>query len=150
MVLPRELTPAMRDLASRVMKLSREHPGDPEALELSLDLSQSHAHAGIDLELKHARRMVPVLRAWPATEGGADPALAAAADAIQRACKLTEADLDPDGPPPVTAAVLVTELKQVLGDEFTPEQLDRAAVVAWSVLELLRCQQPAEAETEAH
>jgi hypothetical protein len=44
--------------------------------------------------------------------------------------------------------VLARELKQVLGDEFTHEQLDRAAVVAWSVLQLLRCQQPV--ETEAH
>jgi hypothetical protein len=139
MAVPRELTPAMRDLAVRVMKLSRDHPGDPEALELSLDLSRLHAQASIDHDLKHARRMVPVLRSWPAAEGGADPTVQAAAGAIARACKLGEADLDPDGPPPITAAVLARELKQVLGEEFTPEQLDRAAVVAWSVLELLCC-----------
>jgi hypothetical protein len=104
MALPRELTPAMRELASRVMKLSREHPGDPEALELSLDLSRLHAHAGIDHGLKHARRMVPVLRSWPAEQGGSARSVAAAADAIQRACKLTQADLDYAGPRPCSPA----------------------------------------------
>jgi hypothetical protein len=146
MAVPRELTPAMRDLAARVMRLSRDHPSDPEALELSLDLSRMHAQAGIDHELKHARRLVPVLRAWPAAEGGADPVVQAAAAAIVRACKLSESDLDHDGPPPITAAVLASELKLLLGEEFTTEQLERAAVVSWSVMKLLQCQKPVDAE----
>jgi hypothetical protein len=146
MALPREFTPTLRDLASRVLKLSHLEPGHPETVEIILLLTRIQTVMSIDHGMRHARRMVPALRGWPAAEGGADPAVASAADAIARACNLAGGDLNQDGPPPVTAAVLATELTKVLGDEFTPEQLDRAAVVAWSVLELLRCAKPVEAE----
>jgi hypothetical protein len=130
----------LTQLITLVMRIGRKCPEvQGDILEIMLLVSQIQAHVGIDHGYRHARRVIARLRhpLWDDLTPEELAVLGEAANAIQRACKLTDGDIDEpgDGEPAMPARVaLFGALHGRFGGELTEAQIARLADTVMSVL----------------
>ena len=130
----------LTQLITLVMRIGRKCPdAQGDILEIMLLVSQIQAHVGIDHGYRHARRVIARLRnpLWNDLTPDELAVLGEAAGAIQRACKLTDGDLDEpdDGEPAMPARVaLFRALHGTFGREFNEAQIARLTDTVMSVL----------------
>ncbi len=127
----------LTELVTLVMRIGRKCPDvQGDILEVMLLVSQIQAHVGIDHGYRHARRVVARLRnpLWDELTPEELGVLGEAADAIQRACKLTDDEVD-DAEPTVPARVaLFGALHRSFKGELTEAQIARMTDTAMSVI----------------
>ena len=120
-----------------VMRIGRKCPDvQGDILEVMLLVSQIQAHVGIDHGYRHARRVVARLRnpLWDDLTPEELGVLQEAADAIQRACKLGDDEVD-DGEPTVPPRVaLFGALHRSFKGELTEAQIARMTDTAMNVI----------------
>lgn len=131
------------ELITLVMKIGRKCPdAQGDILELMLLVSQIQAYVGIDHGYRHAKRVIARLRnpLWDDLTPEERDVLNHAAGAIKRACKLTDADIPPDGreePPPryiATRDMVHGGLQAALGEELSEAQIARIATTVMVTL----------------
>jgi hypothetical protein len=122
----------LSELITRVMRIGRKCPdASSDVLEIMLLVSQIQAHVGVDHGYRHARRVIARLRhpLWDDLTEDELAVLNRAAGAIQRACKLDDAEIPDDkgGPPDdsVSRHILHDGLAAAMGDELSADQIER-------------------------
>jgi len=127
-------------LITLVMRIGRKCPDvQGDILEIMLLVSQIQAHVGIDHGYRHARRVIARLRnpLWDELTPEELAVLQAAANAIQRACKLDDSEIgEPDGAEPGMPArvALFGSLHRAFGGELSEAQVARLTDTVMDVL----------------
>lgn len=130
------------ELIMRVMRIVRTCPeATSDVLELVLLVGQIEALANVDHGYRQARRVIARLRQplWDMSPDQRE-ALARAADAIQAACRLKDADVPADALADFSEeddrARIEVGLGTALGAEFSPAQIARVTGAVVAILQI--------------